>query len=138
MPENFKVFRDSAQFVPIASAICVAAKKIVGHCRRVESGFSEGGIEAILDTFANGSRDFDDQLLAELCRAKGYKLVTDDGDFSFPGITVITANSTLYNIDFKPKSFSSSGSVRVRRLRGCPTWSGRLKGAAPLTLRSSG
>jgi predicted nucleic acid-binding protein len=95
VPEVFKKFRDTPRFVPIATSICVAAKKVLNHCCRVDSRFPEIAIEPLLEEFAKGSRDLNDQVLAELCKSQGYKLVTDDGDFTFPEVTVITANRKL-------------------------------------------
>jgi len=42
-----------------------------------------------------GNSDFNDLVLVELCRSKGFMLVTDDGDFKGKGITVLTANRRL-------------------------------------------
>ncbi len=95
VPDTFKAFRDTSEFVAIASAVSVIAKKVAGHCARIESNFINSPVEELLDDFAKGSKDFNDQLLNELCRAKGHLLVTDDGDFASSGITVITANARL-------------------------------------------
>ncbi|MGO9641632.1 MAG: PIN domain-containing protein, partial [Candidatus Acidiferrales bacterium] len=95
IPKAFKAFRNAPAFARIAPSISVAAKKVVGHCQRVDSGFPELGVESLLDEYAGGGTDFNDQALASLCRLKGYKLVTDDSDFTFPDVTVITANVKL-------------------------------------------
>jgi predicted nucleic acid-binding protein len=94
-PDSFKGFRDTPEFVPIASAISVAAKKLVGHSHRIESSFADFPVEKVLDDFGKGGKDFNDQVLSELCKSKGYALVSDDGDFSTSGLTVITANARL-------------------------------------------
>ena len=52
-------------------------------------------MEALLSDFEANSRDFNDAILAQLCRAKDLKLVTHDGDFKDCGITILTANSNL-------------------------------------------
>jgi predicted nucleic acid-binding protein len=95
VPDSFKRFRNTPDFVPIALAISVAAKKLVKHSYRVESIFADLPVEKVLDDFGKGGQDFNDQLLGELCMAKGYVLVTDDGDFTAPGLRVVTANAKL-------------------------------------------
>jgi hypothetical protein len=95
IPTSFKAFRNTPAFAGIASSISVAAKKVVQHCRRVDSGFPELLVESVLDEYSGGRTDFNDQALAGLCKLKGYKLVTDDSDFISSDVTVITANVKL-------------------------------------------
>lgn len=95
LPMNFKDFRNTPTFVPIALSISVAAKKIARYCHRVDTGFPELEIDSLLDEYAGGATDFNDQALARLCQLRGYKLITDDSDFKVPGITIITANRKL-------------------------------------------
>ncbi len=51
--------------------------------------------ETSVDEYAAGESDFNDQIIAVLCKRKGLKLVTDDGDFHGQGIPVVTANRRL-------------------------------------------
>lgn len=48
-----------------------------------------------MDEYEDGGSDFNDQIIRELCRSKGLKLITDDGDFKSQGIAVLTANQRL-------------------------------------------
>jgi len=52
-------------------------------------------IETVLCEFEKGNSDFNDQVLCEICKEKGFTLVTDDPDFSGSGVTILTANSRL-------------------------------------------
>jgi predicted nucleic acid-binding protein len=49
----------------------------------------------LVDEYAAGDSDFNDQVLTALCKKKGLKMVTDDVDFKGRGIPVITANKRL-------------------------------------------
>lgn len=39
--------------------------------------------------------DFNDQVLAELCKSRNLTLVTHDGDFKDLGLNLLTANQSL-------------------------------------------
>jgi len=52
-------------------------------------------IVALVDEYEKGNSDFNDQVLAELCKSKGLTLVTDDSDFADTGLTIVTANQRL-------------------------------------------
>jgi len=94
---DFKTFRKSVAFELIAKEIGINAKKIVTQCQCVESGFEDIDASALLTDFQSGQHDFNDQVIAELCRARGLKLVTHDADFQKYGLTVLTANDDLLN-----------------------------------------
>ncbi|MDQ7785688.1 MAG: hypothetical protein RDU20_22600, partial [Desulfomonilaceae bacterium] len=59
-------------------------------------GFETCDISRLLNDFAQGSEDFNDQVIVEVCRAHGLKLITDDGDFRGAGLDVLTANPNLF------------------------------------------
>ena len=94
-PENFKAFRNSADFKPLAEEIAKYSRRIVEKSERTESGFESADLRAILSDYAGGEKDFNDQILAELCRAKNLKLVTHDADFKGENLTILTANPQL-------------------------------------------
>ncbi len=91
----FKTFRQSPEFKPIARDIAADVKRVLHHCSRIESGFDALDIDDVLDEYAGGGSDFNDQVIAALCKNKKLKLVTDDGDFRGSGIPVVTANKRL-------------------------------------------
>lgn len=92
---RFKEFRNSSEFGPIAKGIADDVRRIVEHCSRIESGFGSVDIDGLMDEYEDGGSDFNDQIIRELCRSKGLKLITDDGDFNSQGIAVLTANQRL-------------------------------------------
>lgn len=92
---DFKLFRKSADFKPIAQEIAAGLKRVLTHCSRIESDFTTLGIDGLIEEYAAGDVDFNDQVLADMCRKRGLTLVTDDGDFSGQGIPVVTANKRL-------------------------------------------
>lgn len=93
--KDFKTFRRSQDFKPVAEDIAADVKQLLKHCARVENGFESLAIDALIDEYAAGDSDFNDQVLTALCKRKRLKLVTDDGDFRGQGIPVVTANRKL-------------------------------------------
>jgi len=92
---DFKKFRKSTDFKPIAQDIAADVKRVLNHCSRVENGFETLDIEGLMAEYAVGDSDFNDQIIAALCQRKGLKLVTDDGDFAGHGLPIVTANRRL-------------------------------------------
>lgn len=92
---NFKQFRKSREFKPVAQDIAADVKLVLKHCTRVASGFETLAIDTLIDEYAEGNSDFNDQVLTTLCKGAALKLVTDDADFKGRGIPIITANHKL-------------------------------------------
>ena len=95
VPPDFKRFRGTPAFKAIARDIAADTKKILSSCMRVDSGFAALDSEALINFYGTGDSDFNDLVLVELCRSKGFTLVTDDGDFKGKNITILTANRRL-------------------------------------------
>ena len=96
--DNFKHYRDSEKYQGVAKDISDAIKRILGQTCRVGSGFDSmknNEIELVIDNFVNNCHDFNDQMLAELCKRENYKLVTNDIDFKNFDIEILTANRLL-------------------------------------------
>jgi len=92
---SFKQFRQSPDFKPVAQAIADATRRILQLCVRSESGFAALDIDALIKEFELGETDFNDQIIADLCKHQGWKLVTHDGDFKNYDLAVLTANRHL-------------------------------------------
>jgi predicted nucleic acid-binding protein len=92
---NFKDFRDSPAFPPVAKDIADQCRPLVNACRRIDHNFSDWNVTAILDDFSTGAFDCTDLFLVESCRKHGLSLLTNDKDFTEGGITVLTTNPTL-------------------------------------------
>lgn len=99
---SFKEYRRSPDFKPVAKEIVSSVRRMLKHCQRTESGFSSSSIEQVLTEFEEGDSDFNDQLMIELCKNNGFKLITHDHDFKESGLTVLTANKKM--LDYQPKS----------------------------------
>lgn len=93
--KNFKEFRNSKKFVPIAEEIASVAKAITGRCSLLDSGFADLKIDEALNKYAEGRHDFNDQVIAELCSKEKLILVTHDGDFKSCSVPLLTANQKL-------------------------------------------
>jgi predicted nucleic acid-binding protein len=91
----FKQFRDSPDFVPIAQAISRAADQIASFAVPVDHAFSKWPLKDLLNDYAAGGRDVNDQCLVELCRQENALLLTNDRDFTRGGITLLTTNPAL-------------------------------------------
>ena len=92
---DFKKFRKSRHFKPIAQGIAADVKLILKHCLTIESGFPTLTIDDLLDEYADGKSDFNDQVITELCKTNGLTLITNDSDFKDAVIPVLTANKSL-------------------------------------------
>ena len=93
--DKFKKFRTSKDFKPIAGEIAYAARKITNRCTLLDSGFSYVQIDGVFTEYAKGKFDFNDQIIAELCRKKKLTLATHDGDFKNYHVPLLTANRQL-------------------------------------------
>lgn len=92
---NFKQFRNSPDFKPISQAIAAAVRNILKFSARIESGFSVVDINALLSEFETNPNDFNDQILAGLCKNNSLVLVTHDSDFKDKGVDILTANQKI-------------------------------------------
>ncbi len=92
---SFKQFRNSSFFKSVAQDIASNVNRILRNSSRIESGFATLNMSDFLNDFAAGASDFNDQVIAELCKNNGLTLVTHDSDFNAPGISVLTANRNL-------------------------------------------
>ena len=92
---SFKFFRNSRHFKPVAKAIAAEVKQIMKYCSRIESGFTTLEISDLLNDYATGDCDFNDQIIKELCKSNGLTLITDDSDFETQEIPILTANQSL-------------------------------------------
>jgi predicted nucleic acid-binding protein len=93
--KDFKAFRQSADFPPVAEAIETQVTQILMNCQPINHPFAEWNLGGLLKDFATGNEDCNDQLIAENCRKHGLALLTNDRDFTQGGISVFTANNKL-------------------------------------------
>ena len=92
---NFKNYRQSKHFKPVAKQIASAARKITSMCQVLESGFSQLQHHSFFENYATGKFDFNDQMIVELCHSQELTLVTHDGDFAEQTLPILTANQKL-------------------------------------------
>lgn len=92
---DFKKFRKSPDFVGVGQGAATYARSLLKLCTAHDHPFGSSDLGVLLADFEAGHHDFNDGLLAETCQRHGWKLVTNDGDFTTGGIEVITANRTL-------------------------------------------
>jgi predicted nucleic acid-binding protein len=92
---DFKKFRQSSDFGSVGQGAALYARNILRHCSRHDHPFAMADVAQVLVEFEKGTQDFNDGLLVETCRYQGWKLVTNDGDFTIGGIEVLTTNSRL-------------------------------------------
>lgn len=93
--EEFKIFRSSSDFIPVAQGIAASVKKITNQCIRTESTFSTLKINDILHEYEKGKSDFNDQVITKLCKNRRFTLVTHDGDFDPKNLHILTENNHL-------------------------------------------
>lgn len=91
----FKKFRNSTEFIPIAEEIADYVRRIVKMCSRIENSYGEINVAGWMDEYETGGHDFNDQVIRDLCKKRGWTILTDDGDFAASGVSVLTANCNL-------------------------------------------
>ncbi|MBD1924804.1 PIN domain-containing protein [Trichocoleus sp. FACHB-90] len=96
-PKEFKTFRNSDAFKPVAEEIAKYSLRILEKSELTEDVVELVNLRSIMRDYAAGETDFNDKMLAELCRTKDLKLVTHDYDFRGNNLTIITANERLLN-----------------------------------------
>ncbi|MDE0012650.1 MAG: type II toxin-antitoxin system VapC family toxin [Candidatus Poribacteria bacterium] len=92
---SFKDFRNTPDFELIAEGIAAAVKQIMKHCSRVESCFTTLETDQLLVDYESGGFDFNDQMIAEICKCNEFTLITNDSDFKTQEIPILTANPSL-------------------------------------------
>ena len=92
---KFKSFRKSAAFEKVGKGAASFAGSMLKGCVCHDHPFAAANVKQVLADFAAGATDFNDGLLAETCRHNGWKLVTNDRDFTSGGIEILTTNSKL-------------------------------------------
>ena len=94
-PEEFKDFRRTVLFKPVAKAVADAGTRVLKDASPIDDDFAALDVARILTDFEGGRHDFNDLLIAEVCRKDSLTLVTDDEDFSAQGVEILTANALL-------------------------------------------
>ncbi len=94
---TFKQFRKSADFQAIASSAKTFAGRILNFCQIHSVSPDELDLNQALVDFASGQTDFNDSILVDICKKRNLKLMTNDGDFQYGGIEVLTTNPRLLN-----------------------------------------
>lgn len=95
---DFKKFRQSADFNAVGTSAAAFAKKILSMSSRHTAPSNEIDIQQALDDFSTGAVDFNDAVLADICKKQGFKLMTNDADFQSGGIEVLTTNPKLLQV----------------------------------------
>lgn len=95
--KKYKDFRRSPEGKRIAAEIADMVKRIMkSGAEKMESRFNRVKINDMLDDYGKGEFDFNDQIIAWLCKREGLILITDDSDFkSQKGISILTENRHL-------------------------------------------
>ena len=92
---NFKVFRGSLYFKAVAEDIADDVELVLSYCSKIESNFITLPMNTLLNDYATGDFDFNDQVITEICKNNGFTLITNDSDFKTQEIPILTANSNL-------------------------------------------
>lgn len=92
---DFKIFRDSPDFVPVAAAVEQSVITIGKFAKPIDHVLTKVNLIALLSEFAKGARDINDELLAEACKLHGLALLSHDADVAHADITLFTTNPGL-------------------------------------------
>jgi predicted nucleic acid-binding protein len=92
---RFKDFRQSRDFFSVGTAAVADAAQILKLSAAEPSPLHLVNVADIFNEAASGRLDFNDGMLVETCRLRGWKLLTNDADMSRGGIDVLTCNPKL-------------------------------------------
>ena len=92
---KYKNFRDSDEFQNAISTASQFARKIIELGKLHSIPADKINISQALDSFSSGGIDFNDAILTDICKQSNFKIITDDVDFKYGGIDVLTLNSKL-------------------------------------------
>jgi predicted nucleic acid-binding protein len=92
---DFKAFRDSAVFKPVAQDIAISLRSIFSMAKPTGTAFANVNLSALLTAFEAGGTDINDLLIVETCRSKSCVLVTDDRDMKRSDVPIVTGNPAL-------------------------------------------
>lgn len=90
-----KAFRLSPHFISIGAAAIADAKRILTMCDTAGTPMQLCDLNDALAEFGAGSLDFNDAILVETCRLRGWKMLTHDRDMVAGGVEVLTTNPNL-------------------------------------------
>lgn len=92
---NYKSFRNSSEFVPIANTAARYASKFLSSCGRHQTQSDQLDMQNAINDFQARQLDINDSILTNICQLQNMKLLTNDGDFRSGGIEIITSNPIL-------------------------------------------
>ena len=96
---TFKEFRtqDFVTYRPIAkdAASRVIEMFEIPGITRINGDFSSVDLQAMLNQFAQGNSDWNDQQIVDICQRHSCSLLTNDADFKDADIQILTCNHRL-------------------------------------------
>lgn len=92
---SFKTYRATDDYTETIRAVENAAQSFMADCAPLNTPFSHSALRRLISECGNSRHDFNDLLIAEVCKAHKLTLVTDDGDFRDLPIPILTYNSNL-------------------------------------------
>ena len=92
---RYKDWRISQDFVNVGSIAANFTKQILKLSNLHDISSSAFNMQEIINNFSVAKTDFNDAIFIEICSKKSMKILTDDGDFKYGGIEIITANPSL-------------------------------------------
>jgi len=90
-----KEFRLSPHFQPIGAAAVADAHQILKLCQMADTPMQLCNLAEMFAEFGAGTLDFNDGILVETCRLRGWKMLTHDRDMKVGGLEILTTNPKL-------------------------------------------
>lgn len=92
---KYKDFRRSSDFASVAKRAVADARQILTIAATEDTALTAINVGDVLDETEAATLDFNDGVLVEMCRVRGWKLLTADADMQVGGIEVLTTNPKL-------------------------------------------
>lgn len=92
---EFKKFRETAEFLDVAEEISINVEKILRLSKRFDSSLASIDMDIIISKYRSGTYDFNDLIFRDICKTNDFILVTNDYDFCKTDIDILTANKKM-------------------------------------------
>jgi predicted nucleic acid-binding protein len=92
---NYKDYRKTPDFKSKVNTIINETKKIFKDANKCNSDFESMDFDSFFIEFGKCNLDLNDIIYGDLCKTKGFTLVTNDKDFKSCSIPIMTVNNEL-------------------------------------------
>lgn len=95
---NFKDYRDTHLYKKDVEGIVIEVKRILKDAKPINTNFCNFDFENLLSNYYSVPIDINDEFIQEVCRQNQITLITDDKDYKYSTINILTHNKVLLDL----------------------------------------